>query len=548
MFLSTILLLAAPAALLGDGADAGGYCQPAQHCNLPAWTPAGIGSFDDYGGSVALFGDTAFVAARGERAVYAYRRVDGAWIQTQRLTAPEPQPGDAFGTALAFDGERLAVGAPGRDRTVLGVPHADTGAVFLFEPNGALWDFAEELALGAPQGGERFGAAVDVDGPRVLVGAPDAWKLGKPIGKAVLFEEQGDGWWVTNFGAAISSEYGSAVAIQGDRFLVGDYLSDQHVERGGSVVAYQKSGDSWSAVDIMAPAGGLSPDDGFGIEIAIDGDWAMIGATGDDTTGTMAGAVHAFIWDSTFDEYDGVGAIYACDPVPHANFGASIDLRGPRLAIGAIGPGSGVVYTFERIEVLSTELWAFEDRITPAGATDGAIFGSDVALGDGVLLAGARQDSTAVAFGGAAYLVSLANELPGGPCPCDVLASSETFGAGKPGLLGVPELALGAPAIPGQTAEIVLSNVLVGSPALVLFGTVAASIPFDLGALLIADPHVVELGPVPVGGELTVPWTLADDPSLCGAEVLLQALLLDLGAGGPYSTSQSKGLRVFAGS
>ena len=72
-------------------------------------------------------------------------------------------------------------------------------------------------------------------------------------------------------------------------------------------------------------------------------------------------------------------------------------------------------------------------------------------------------------------------------------------------------------------------------------------IPFDGGALLVADPRVIELGPVGLGGELSATWQLPVDAAFCGAEVVAQAFVLDPGASGAYSTAQSAGLRVYVG-
>ena len=77
------------------------------------------GTFDNFGKTVAVGGGRVVVGAPGlfgNEKVYVYDAATGA--KTATLTNPDPDNGatggyDDFGAALALDGDRLAVGAPG---------------------------------------------------------------------------------------------------------------------------------------------------------------------------------------------------------------------------------------------------------------------------------------------------------------------------------------------------------------------------------------------------------------------------------------------------
>ena len=63
----------------------------------------------------------------------------GDWAEVQALYAPDAAVRDRFGAALANDGSRLFVGAPG------------AGAVHVFERAGAEWRHAAEIPLSRPR-------------------------------------------------------------------------------------------------------------------------------------------------------------------------------------------------------------------------------------------------------------------------------------------------------------------------------------------------------------------------------------------------------------
>ena len=62
--------------------------------------------------SVATSGDTLVVGAPAQSAAFVFGRLNGRWFQRQRIASPASAL-DRFGTSVDIDGTRILVGAPG---------------------------------------------------------------------------------------------------------------------------------------------------------------------------------------------------------------------------------------------------------------------------------------------------------------------------------------------------------------------------------------------------------------------------------------------------
>ncbi len=171
--------------------------------------PSDAAHFDHFGWAVAWAGERALVGAPdaepGGR-VYTFLRSAKGWTEGPVL---EPPPGGdvpAFGSALAAESDRLAVGIPGADRVQVLEWEAGGWAV------AALLEGAQASA---------FGRAVALSGADLLVGAPDAWGGGAAhayrLGPAgwTLEARLGDATQVPNAGL------GSAVALDAALWAAG---------------------------------------------------------------------------------------------------------------------------------------------------------------------------------------------------------------------------------------------------------------------------------------------------------------------------------------
>lgn len=199
----------------------------------------------DYGISLASAGDWLFVGQSGVQTelsrlqlrrrsggegvdsepsgtVYAYRLgADGRWTEQQRLEAPTPRAGDAFGAAVAMSGDRALVGAPLAGNG--GGPDEATGRVFEYVLRDGGWRQGRELQADVDAQAS-FGAAITMHPDRALIGAPFA-RLGFGAAYEFAFDDASGSWVeqrrIDGSDTAEGDVFGHAVGIAGRDLWIG---------------------------------------------------------------------------------------------------------------------------------------------------------------------------------------------------------------------------------------------------------------------------------------------------------------------------------------
>lgn len=280
--------------------DGGGGWTITTHAPDAPWPNDAFGeSLDLYGGRFIV--GAPFDGEQGANAGAAYLfEPDGAggWSQ-QKLLADGGLAGDYFGTASAIHDDRIVIGAKFAD-----VQADRSGAVYVFERNGAGgWD-QQRLAPADLGGVDVFGHAIDMDGDRFVVGAAaqDAGGV-RNAGAVYLYEKDATGGFVetrfTASDAVTDLHFGGSVAISGDTIAVGAAAlwddSDEEV-----VYVYRPDGlGGWNEYKITQPAA----DDLalFGRTVALSGSWLLVGAPLDAEVSDHSGAVYLFNLDADSD-------------------------------------------------------------------------------------------------------------------------------------------------------------------------------------------------------------------------------------------------------
>jgi len=140
--------------------------------------------------SVAWLDGRALVGApfadRGRGAVVIYERDadTGEWDETGMLTAYDRQQGGQFGAALVHTSGRLWVGAPGTD---------GSGRVYGFEYDATTGRFGDATKLAGleQEPGDAFGSFVAFDEDHALIGQQGD---DNQLGSAIVLERAGAGW------------------------------------------------------------------------------------------------------------------------------------------------------------------------------------------------------------------------------------------------------------------------------------------------------------------------------------------------------------------
>ena len=227
-----------------------------------------------------------------------------------KLTASDPGRDDFFGEAVAISGDYIVVGvrtSDDRNRT-------NTGAAYVFKRIDGQWQEVQKLV--ASDGSERdfFGESVAIDGDRILVGAlgvrgrcPAGVNFNTCNFGAVYAFERIDGQWqqvqkleppnpvfVDPGGASSSSVgFGWEVALDGDRAVIGSPQDGQVDIQAGAAYFYVRENGEWVPEQKLLPRSGLFASF-FGTTIGLDGDRLIVGSPTDDEAGDGAGAAHLF--------------------------------------------------------------------------------------------------------------------------------------------------------------------------------------------------------------------------------------------------------------
>ncbi|MCA9189412.1 MAG: FG-GAP repeat protein [Pirellulaceae bacterium] len=269
-----------------------------------------------------------------------------------------------------------------------------------------------EIAKLVPNDGEEgddFGSSASLWGNFAIVGAPQKSEGGTYVGAAYLFrrdEGRADSWQqvrkFTSPDGQTDDRFGWSVSLLGDLALVGAHRADAAYLYGRN----HGGPDNWGLVKTIRPAEVVGADDHFGISVSLAGDLAIVGASGDDDRGFDAGAAYLFRRDEGGPENWGqVAKFLAADASTGDYLGYSVSLSGDYAVVGARGDDNlrGAAYVFGR-NVGGPENWGQAKKLTSPNRSSLDGFGRSVSSAGDLILVGSHNDDTVGQFGGAAYL------------------------------------------------------------------------------------------------------------------------------------------------
>ena len=374
-------------------------------------TPTIGNDFDYFGEAVSIDGDYAVVGswlddnANGKDAGAArvYKRMGAAWEEQQVLLSSDGEAGDQLGFSVSINEDFIFVGAL-RDDNDNG-PFA--GAVYIFQNINDEW--VEQTRLIAPNGGldDQFGASIASRGNRLIVGAPGV-ESGR--GAAYVYHRIQTSWQYVNTvepsDGQVGDTFGSAVAIEGEYALVGAKNHDAPgLADAGAAYAFVFNGAEWVE---QATWSSESPEAGglFGHSVALTNNVGFVGAPKEDALGQQdRGAVHLFqrngvTWSfvNTFNAFDGDA---------EDEFGFAVEAEGEYAVFGARwhrntrGEKSGAAYLYRFVN----NNWQSEAQLFAVDGTVGDQFGSALDFNNEQVIVGARWDDNSIGQdAGAAYI------------------------------------------------------------------------------------------------------------------------------------------------
>lgn len=387
--------------------------------SIPLKVTASDGNAGDwFGFAVAIDANYAVIGAPRDNnytgAAYIFKYSDGNWVQQAKLTASDANAGDYFGGSVSISANHAIIGAPGNGNYA--------GSAYIFECNDSNWTQRAKLVAYQGSAGDWFGQSVSISGDCAIVGAWRYYTAAINAGAAFIFyrNEGGTNHWGLQAGfgpldAAANDNFGYSVSINGEYAIIGAIGDDPHSNFPnftGSAYIYKHSGTSWAQKAKLTASDGAKSDK-FGWSVSTDGYYAIVGARLNDEKGSDAGAAYIFE-PNKIDPNNWVqkAKLTASDANAGDYFGSSVAIGGGHALVGAYqnrdnGSGSGSAYIFEPNEI-NPGSWSQTAKLTAPDANAGDYFGYSVAIGTGRrAIVGAYGNDDRGSESGSAYMLKL---------------------------------------------------------------------------------------------------------------------------------------------
>lgn len=268
-------------------------------------------------------------------AAYLYQKSEeGIWSLAKKIVASDRTLYDGFGYGLKTDGDKVVIGAPFEGAGLV----ESAGAIYVFENRGGALTEVKKLFAPDREYLDEFGSKVAISGDWIIVGSPrdsedenGANAIGG-AGSAYLFKRTGNDW---NFAQKIvafdrddeNDRFGFSVAINGDYAVVGA-SGDRD---SGSVYIFKNGGGGWTEIQKLT----VSTDRGFGGGLAMEGNRLVVGSGGLNNSNGNTSTGAAYIFENTDGVWTEVQRIEPSDGRFLDAFGFTIDLEGDYMVVGS---------------------------------------------------------------------------------------------------------------------------------------------------------------------------------------------------------------------
>lgn len=361
---------------------------------------------DNFGHSVAIYGDFVVIGAPGEDsdpqsryiysssdspsnnlisksgAAYVFKRSvssEGSisWQHEVTIKAENADEDDQFGFAVGIYASYIAIGAPGEDSDSRGIfkwnsdtsfdnnnaGGLDSGAVYLVERKDSRWQHTSFLKHDSGNAGDQLPQALAFSDNTIVVGSrfigssADSADTNNP-GGAVVFTNTGNSWVqqasLKPDSLQVNARFGDSVAVSENRVAIGA-IGENSYE--GSVYLFENNGTTWNQELRLNPAY-LSSGDQFGYSIGLKGKTLIVGANQEDSS---AGIING-------------------------NFAS--------LNTNLENSGAVFVYYFS-----TQNSWTQRSLLKPESAKMLSFFGSAVCISETLIIAGSKFSENSLGFG-----------------------------------------------------------------------------------------------------------------------------------------------------
>jgi cysteine-rich repeat protein len=378
---------------------------------------------DQFGVSVALDGDTVIVGARGDNGG-VFMSCDCCNQAPVGITGcPSCAPCEAtvcdldpyccvvlWDSICDIEAQQLCTCCPDQDP---GYCAPGAAAAYVFTRTGGVWSEQAKLLASDGEEGDQFGVSVALDGDTAIIGASRADNQGVPSGSAYVFTRTGGVWTqqakLLAPGGEYGDSFGSSVALDGDTAVIGASGDNDNGLSSGSAYVFTRTGGVWSEQAKLLASDGSSGDI-FGHSVALDGGTAVISALWEDDNGSQSGS--AYVFTQTAGVWTEQTKLLASDGDAWNFFGSSVALDGDTAVIGALqgesnGSFPGSAYVFTR----TAGVWTEQAKLLASDGEEGDQFGVSVALDGDTAVIGAWEDDDNGNDAGSAHLFTRTGDV-----------------------------------------------------------------------------------------------------------------------------------------
>lgn len=332
--------------------------------------------------------------------------IDPATVQ--KLLAPAGSADDRFGWSVAVDGDTAVIGA---SNSSAGERAYHAGLVFIFVRVNGVWSEQQQLSASDAIAYDYFGTSVAISGDTVLVGADGVDPNGHSYAGAAYVFTRSAGVWTEQQkliapDPAEMDQFGISVAVDGDTAVIGASGADHSsLTDAGAAYVFTRSGTVWTAQQKLIASAAAAADT-FGWSVAVAGETALVGAYAADA-GSIADAGAAYVFSRSGAVWTEQQKLTASDAAEYDLFGISVSLDGDTALVGADGVThgghvyAGAAYVFSR----SAAVWTEQQKLTASTAAADDYFGMSVAVdGDRAVIGAFGTELGSLSYAGAAYV------------------------------------------------------------------------------------------------------------------------------------------------
>ena len=244
--------------------------------------------------------------------------------QPQQLKPVKPVNGEGIGLATATDGQFIVAST------------RSTRQLQVFEKQEDGWWHVTNLRGNNDQvngqASKGFGAAISIQGDRIVAGVPDSYlDATKNVGMVEVFVREGESWILeAAVRAPVPMEkagFGQAVSLHGEQMVVG---APSYEYKTGQAYLYKHTKDGWEGIQLTNP--NEKPTFEFGAAVAMNSNMAIVTSPGLQLKRKTVGGFYVYMpqEDGTWEVTQTIAGNSRLQ-----NLGQSLSMQNDIMAVGA---------------------------------------------------------------------------------------------------------------------------------------------------------------------------------------------------------------------